>query len=282
MNFDHLKDWTGKSELMEDIAAAAPLAGLAATLDHAAAPWHKGEVPPLGHWLYFLPRAIQSEISEDGHPKRGGFLPPVPLPRRMWAGSRLIFEAPIIVGEQLQRRSTIKKVDHKTGRTGSLVFVTVAHELSNASGRLVYEEQDIVYKEDAPAGGEAPPSRPAPVESRQSDWSRTITPDPVLLFRYSALTFNAHRIHYDRPYSREVEGYPGLVVHGPLTATMLVDLYLRNNPGARVTSFSFRGQRPLFDINSFTLCGKKRAGGAELWAVGPDGQVAMTAELEAQ
>lgn len=282
MNFDNLKDWTGKSELTEDIAAAAPLAGLAATLDHAETPWRTGEVPPLGHWLYFLPRAIQREISEDGHPKRGGFLPPVPLPRRMWAGSRLTFEAPILIGEQLQRLSTIKKVDHKSGRTGSLVFVTVAHELTNASGRVLYEEQDIVYKEDAPAGGEAAPSRPAPVEFRESDWSRTITPDPVLLFRYSALTFNAHRIHYDRPYSSEVEGYPGLVVHGPLTATMLVDLYLRNNPGARVTSFSFRGLRPLFDINPFTLCGKKRAGGAELWAVGPDGQVAMTAELEAQ
>lgn len=281
MNFENLREWVGKSELLEDVAAAAPLAGLAATLDHVTTPWHTGEVPPLGHWLYFLPRATQSEIAEDGHPKRGGFLPPVPLPRRMWAGSRLNFEAPILIGEQLKRRSTILKVDHKTGRSGSLVFVTVAHELSNASGRVLYEEHDIVYKEDAPKGESAPP-KPAPTESRQADWSRTIIPDPVLLFRYSALTFNAHRIHYDRPYCSEVEGYPGLVVHGPLTATMLMDLFLRNNPGARVTSFSFRGQRPLFDINPFTLCGSARAGGAELWAVDSGGQVAMTAELEVQ
>lgn len=286
MNFDNLKEWVGKSELLEDIAAAAPLAGLAATLDHATTPWRSSEVPPLGHWLYFLPRAKQSEISEDGHPKRGGFLPPVPLPRRMWAGSRLTFKAPIRIGEPLQRRSTIIKVDYKNGRTGALVFVTVAHELTNAAGQLLYEEQDIVYKEEAPQGeaqkGEATPSKAAPAESRQADWNRTIIPDPVLLFRYSALTFNAHRIHYDRPYCSKVEGYPGLVVHGPLTATMLIDLFLRNNPGAVVTSFSFRGQRPLFDINPFTLCGKARDGGAELWAVDSDGQVAMTAELKAQ
>lgn len=283
MNLENLKEWVGKSEVLKDVASAAPLAGLAATLDHVESPWRSGEVPPLGHWLYFLPRAMQSEIAQDGHPKKGGFLPPVPLPRRMWAGSRLTFEAPISIGEPLQKRSTIIKVDHKTGRAGSLVFVTVAHELSNASGRVISEEQDIVYKEDAPPPtGETVAAKPASVELRQADWSRTVVPDPVLLFRYSALTFNAHRIHYDRPYSRDTEGYPGLVVHGPLTATMLVDLFLQNNPGARVTSFSFRGQRPLFDINPFTLCGKERPDGAELWAVDSDGQVAMTAELEAQ
>jgi 3-methylfumaryl-CoA hydratase len=279
VDYDSLKHWVGRTEQAEDIAVASPLARLAATLDHTEPPWHAGEVPPLGHWLYCLPRTQQRDMAEEGHAKRGGFIPPVPLPRRMWAGGRLTFHSPFRVGEQLKRISTITAVQPKTGRSGTLVFVTVQHELSTASGKGLTEVQDIVYRE-APAPGKAAAPPPASAPLGAADWVRAIHADPVMLFRYSALTFNAHRIHYDRGYCRE-EGYPGLVVHGPLTATLLMDLFLRHHPGARVTSFAFRGRRPLFDIHPFTVCGKGRTGGAALWALDHEGQVAMTAELEA-
>lgn len=280
MSLDHLKDWIGRSEEVADSATAAPLAGLAATLDHIDPPWPAGELPPLGHWLYFLPKAPQREIAEDGHPHRGGFLPPVPLPRRMWAGGQLEFLAPVRPGAALHRRSTIADVQPKSGRSGAMVFVKVLHEISVGpvgGGTLaVREVHDIVYRE-APRPGEAPPpSEPAP----DAVWRRPLTPDPVLLFRFSALTFNGHRIHYDRKYCEEVEGYPGLIVHGPLTATLLVDLFLRENPGARVTAFRFRARRPLFDIHPLTLCGAPAPGGATLWALDHEGKLAMTAELE--
>ena len=279
-SFESLKDWIGREEEHLDVAAAFPLAGLAATLDHLDPPWRAGELPPLGHWLYFLPKAAQRDISEDGHPKRGGFLPPVPLPRRMWAGSQLEFVAPIRLGEPLRRRSTIGDVQHKSGRSGEMVFVKVLHEVSTDAGLAIREVHDIVYRE-APKPGETPkneaPSEPAP----DAVWRRPMVPDPVLLFRYSAITFNGHRIHYDRTYCQEVEGYPGLIVHGPLTATLLMDLFLRENPGARVTGYRFRARRPLFDVNPFTLCGAPREGGASLWALDHTGQIAMSAELEA-
>ncbi len=281
MTFESLAAWIGRTEEQEDVAAAAPLAGLAATLDHDDPPWPAGEVPPLGHWLYFLPRAPQRAIAGDGHPRRGGFLPPVPLPRRMWAGGRLEFLAPIRTGEALRRRSTITGVEHKSGRSGDMVFVAVQHEIATAAGPVLRERHDIVYRE-APRPGDAPATPAAAEPPPAAVWRRPVTPDPVLLFRYSALTFNGHRIHYDRPYCAEAEGYPGLVVHGPLTATLLVDLFLRENPGARVTGFRFRARRPLFDVHPFTLCGAPRDGGAELWALDHEGQIAMTAGLDAE
>ncbi|HYG90702.1 MAG TPA: MaoC family dehydratase N-terminal domain-containing protein [Azospirillum sp.] len=279
MSFDELKNWIGRQDEHLDMATVAPLTGLAATLDHDVTPWRPGEVPPLGHWLYFLPQALQREIAEDGHPRRGGFLPPVPLPRRMWAGGALEFHTPIRVGEALRRRSTIAEVEHKAGRSGNLVFVKVVHEVMTERGLAVREVHDIVYRDAAKPGEAAPPGE-APKAS--ADWQRVVTGDPVLLFRFSALTFNGHRIHYDRKYCEEVEGYPGLIVHGPLMATLLMDLFLRNNPGARVTGFRFRARRPVFDIHPFTVCGAKRDGGAELWVLDHEGYVAMTAELEAE
>ncbi len=279
MTASDLAAWIGRTEETTDTVTAAPLAGLAATLDHAAAPWAVGAVPPLGHWLYFLPRALQRDISEDGHPHRGGFLPPVPLPRRMWAGGKLEFLAPLQVGDAVRRVSTIKDVTAKSGRSGDMVFVAVQHEIHGPSGLAIREIHDIVYRQAAKAG-ETPAV--ATEDAPQALWRRPITPDPVLLFRYSALTFNGHRIHYDRDYCRDVEGYPGLVFHGPLTATMLVDLFLRHNPGARVTGFSFRAKRPLFDIHPLTLCGTPRPGGASLWALDHQGVISMSAEIEAQ
>jgi 3-methylfumaryl-CoA hydratase len=273
---DHLRDWIGRTEQRDDTVSAAPLAGLIATLDRAddPAPAIGTALPPLAHWLYFLPQALQREIGADGHPKRGGFLPPVPLPRRMWAGGRLKFAHAIRVGEAVTRRSTVAKVDAKQGRSGALVFVTVAHEILNAQGVAVTEQHDIVYR-DNPDPGTA---TPVPPQARTEQFGRAIVPDPVLLFRYSALTFNGHRIHYDRKYVTEVEGYPGLIVHGPLIATLLVDLLRREMPGAVLTQFDFKAASPLFDIHPFTVCGKREADGSlALWARNHLGQLAMSA-----
>jgi 3-methylfumaryl-CoA hydratase len=279
VDIDHLKTWVGRSEDAFDVAHAAPLAGLAALLDHETPPWIPGEVPPLGHWLYFLPYARQSDIDADGHTKRGGFMPPVPLPRRMWAGNRIEFRSPIPLGAAMTRRSTIESVEAKSGASGEMVFVTVLHQISVDGALAITEHHDIVYRE-APKAGAAPP-KSAQADPPQSEWTRVITPDPVQLFRYSALTFNGHRIHYDRDYCRDVEGYPGLVVHGPYTATLLVDHFLRRNPGAPITSLNFRARAPLFDIAPFELCGRCTESGAALWARGADGQTAMTLEIVA-
>jgi 3-methylfumaryl-CoA hydratase len=273
-----LQAWVGRTEEAEDTATAAPVAGLAATLDHATPPWRVGEVPPLGHWLYFLPNAPQSELAEDGHPRRGGFLPPITLPRRMWAGGRLDFHAPIRIGAALHKRSTIQSVTPKTGASGEMVFVTVRHEVF-ADGQLcVTEEQDIVYR------AKAPPARPSdsPQASGPAGAARTVTPDPVRLFRYSALTFNAHRIHYDRDYCVREEGYPGLVVQGPLTATLLMDAWLRQNPGGGVTRFVFRALRPLFEGAPISLMVDPREGGASLQAWDANGEIAVEAKIDAR
>ncbi len=275
-----LRDWTGRSESRRDTLTAAPLAGLSATLDRVDDPEpHLGTpLPPLAHWLYFLPRAPQREIGVDGHPNRGGFLPPVPLPRRMWAGGRLELHHDLRVGDEVERRSTITKVDAKEGRSGALVFVTVRHEISNAQGVALTEEHDIVYRGNPQVG--AVPPVPA-MAATDEDFKREIVPDPVLLFRYSALTFNGHRIHYDRPYVTEVEGYPGLIVHGPLIATLLVDLVRRELPDARLRGFAFKAASPLFDTHPLALCGKRDADGhVSLWARNHRGHLAMHARAE--
>jgi 3-methylfumaryl-CoA hydratase len=278
--FDPLRAAIGRSERRTDTLTAAPLAGLAATLDRVGEPEPlPGSVlPPLAHWLYFLPQAPAHEIGADGHPRRGGFLPPVPLPRRMWAGGRLEFHRDLRVGDEVERRSTIARVDAKQGRSGALVFVTVRHEIGDAEGIALSEEHDIVYREEPGAGSTSPAPAPAPAGE---DFHRVIVPDPVLLFRYSALTFNGHRIHYDRSYVTEVEGYPGLVVHGPLVATLLVDLLRRELPDARLRRFAFKAASPLFDIHPFTLCGKREGEGhVALWARNHEGELAMQARAD--
>ena len=214
-----LQEWVGRTETRSDQVTAAPMAALSATLDRDDALPKPGDaLPPLWHWLYFLPVHQQSELGPDGHAKLGGFLPPVPLPRRMWAGTRVEFHHPLRVGDSITRESRIVNVEHKQGRTGSLVFVLVRHEIRNAAGVALTDEHDIVYRDSPRPGDPAPP--PAPAAPADPTWERTVHPDDVLLFRYSALTFNGHRIHYDRRYVTEVEGYPGLVVHGPLQATL--------------------------------------------------------------
>jgi 3-methylfumaryl-CoA hydratase len=278
----HLREWIGRTETRTDEVTAAPIAALAATLDRADPPPTAGTpVPPLWHWLFFTPLAPQSEIGPDGHAKRGGFLPPVPLPRRMWAGGRLQFNAPLQVGDTITRESRIDDVTIKEGRSGALVFVNVHHAIRNARGVALTEEHDIVYRDnprpDAPV--------PAPqVASQDEDFAREIAPDPVLLFRYSALTFNGHRIHYDRTYATEVEGYPGLIVHGPLIATLLADLARREMPHAVMRRFFFKAVRPLFDIHRFSVCGRRERGveakQLALWARDHEGFLAMQATAE--
>ena len=281
----HLRSWMGKSETTSDQITPTSVRGMSATLDRDdAAPVAGTTLPLLWHWLYFLPQARQSELGADGHPTRGGFLPPVPLPRRMWAGGRLQWETanPMRVGETVERVSTIRSVTHKAGRSGELLFVLVEHRYSNANGLALTEEHDIVYRAAAEPGAPEPTPQTPPLAG-QASWSRRIVPDDVLLFRYSALTFNGHRIHYDRQYVTEVEGYPGLIVHGPLIATLLLDLLRRNMPTAEVRRFSFKAVRPTFDLNAFQVFGKVSDDGrtVELWAQDHDGWLTMqgTAEL---
>ncbi|RZI42348.1 acyl-CoA dehydrogenase [Herbaspirillum sp. HC18] len=277
MDMPYLREWLGRTESRNDEVTRTPVAALSATLDRDDAPPQTGDaIAPLWHWLYFLPVHRQSELGPDGHAARGGFLPPVPLPRRMWAGGRLQFHHPMRVGDLITRESRIADISHKEGRTGPLVFVLVKHEIGNADGIAITEEHDIVYRDNPK------PDDPVvkPVAARgDHDWQREIRPDDVLLFRYSALTFNGHRIHYDRRYVTEVEGYPGLIVHGPLIATLLMDLLRRNLPQAQVTKFSFRAVKPLFDIAPFTVCGKVEDGGKSvlLWAKDANGALCMDA-----
>lgn len=275
MDLDDLKQWTGRTETLQDHITLAPLQALAATLDRDDPPPGPGdEVAPCWQWLYFLPLHPLRAISTDGHPKRGGFLPPVPLPRRMWAGSRMALRHALRAGSAVTRTSRIADVSAKQGRTGPLVFVRVHHEISDAQGVAITEEQDIVYRE-MPQAGETPPAAPAARTDEQ--FSRRIAPDPVLLFRYSALTFNGHRIHYDRPYAMGEEAYPGLVVHGPLIATLLIEQLRRAYPAVQVRAFEFKAVSPLFDTAPFEVCGRLDGDVASLWARGPQGQLAMQA-----
>ena len=255
-----------------DIAAARHAHLLAALLDHDAPPWRPGELPPLAHWLLFPPDTRQSGIGRDGHPIREDH----GLPRRMWAGSRVRFAAPIMLGSEVVRETSQIAITDKQGRSGRMRFVTLRHLLSVDGAVCCEEEQDIVYRE--PGGNGAPP--PPDMLSATPPIARTVTADPVQLFRYSALTFNAHRIHYDMPYTRDVEGYPGLVVHGPFIATLLMDHFLRQDPAAQVTNFSFRAQRPIFAGEPFTLGLSPDDKGGELLAIDQAGGVAMQARVE--
>ena len=273
---EDLKQWIGRSETLRDTITAAPVRGLNATLDHPAIAVENGTpLLPLWHWLYFLPQHRQSEIGPDGHAKRGGFLPPVPLPRRMWAGSQFEFRSPVRIGDAVERTSTIADVTTKEGRTGKLVFVKVRHEVrcNGAAEPAIVEFHDIVYRGAKKPGDVEPPPSPA----EPGEWQRQIVPDDVLLFRYSALTFNGHRIHYDRQYVTEVEGYPGLIVHGPLIATLLMDLVRRNAPDAQVAAFRFKAVRPTFDLHPFKVHGRRDGNTVKLWAQDDEGWLTMDA-----
>ncbi|WP_319529639.1 acyl-CoA dehydrogenase [uncultured Cohaesibacter sp.] len=277
MDVTYLEQWIGKTEIREELIAAFPSNALAATLDRSDPDYTTGSpLPPLWHWLHFLPVFKLADAGYDGHAALGGFLPPVPLPRRMWAGSRLTFVSPMPIGSHLRKVSTIKSVKAKSGRSGQLVFVNVGHQVFEGDRLGIDEEHDIVYREEATKGASLPTPVAAPTES---NFFREIDPNPVLLFRYSALTFNGHRIHYDHPFCIGSEAYQGLVVHGPLIATLLLDLLRREQPDVRISAFEFRAISTIFDTEPFWLHGEPAADGKtyHLWARRSDGALAMDA-----
>jgi 3-methylfumaryl-CoA hydratase len=276
IDLDHLRTWIGKSRSDNDLISARQARLMAATVDYIGAERIRdGEpLPPLWHWTYFLEGLPAGELGRDGHPARGGFLPPVPLANRMWAGGRVSFLAPLRIGSTVRKDSSIHKVDHKRGRSGDLVFVTVLHELKSSQGELlVREEQDLVFKDATPPGR----SGGVPAAAPPAKFTKTYTPTSTTLFRYSALTFNGHRIHYDADYCREVEGYRNLVIHGPLNATMLAG-FAEEASGERLREFSYRGLAPALLGVSITLRADPGDGRAALNATLDDNTICMQAE----
>jgi len=276
MSTDRLvyRDWIGGSERVEDAMASEQVQRLAATLDVVDMDFSAGvALPPLWHWVYFLSAARHSNLGSDGHPARGGFLPPIELPRRMFAGSEVEFHSPLTIGTHAVRSSEVIKVDEKQGRSGPLCFVSVQHRITQHDRPCISETQQIVYRDGSIRpelyAGSGPPPRAA------NDWTAELTPDPVLLFRFSALTFNAHRIHYDQSYATGAEHYPGLVVHAPLTALLLAEL-MRNNTRARVRRLEFRALAPLIAGQTIFFTGQiQQDASIELEAIRSDGRCAM-------
>ena len=279
MKTENLQEWIGKTEERNDLLNAFPANAMAATLNHEHLNYSENKnLPPLWHWLYFLPIFRLSEAGYDGHAALGDFLPPVQLPRRMWAGSRIEFLSPLKVGNEYKKKSKIIDVTAKSGRSGDLVFVTVSHEVSNGSKVCINEEHDIVYREKATSSSVSAKLIEAP---KEFDFSIDINPDPVLLFRYSALTFNGHRIHYDHPFCIGTEGYDGLIVHGPLLATLLLDGLANHKPDAVVLNFEFRAMAPVFDNMKFQVKGREQElGQYALWIEREDGSMAMDAKAK--
>ncbi|WP_185723436.1 FAS1-like dehydratase domain-containing protein [Burkholderia cepacia] len=263
-------------QVATDLISAERAFAFAATLDHPIVPAAGDTLLPAWHWLYFWSIAQHAELGQDGHPRKGGFLPDLGLPRRMWAGGRLAFERPLTIGTNATRTSRVLSIERKEGRSGTLGFVTVEHVIESAGEVAIREEHDIVYRGPAAPGAAAPPPKAAPDDAQ---WQRDITPDEIMLFRYSALTFNGHRIHYDRTYVRDVEGYPDLVVHGPLISTLLLDLVTRSLPDATVVEYAYRAVRPTFLGNTFSVCGRLADDGKtiDLWAKDHDGWLTMSA-----
>ena len=273
----HLRGWIGRQTQTDDILSSRHARLMAATLGLPQEPLVDGEpLPPLWHWLYFLEGLPPAELGRDGHPTRGGFLPPVPLANRMWAGGELAFAEPLPLGATVRRRSRIQSVEHKQGRSGDLVFVTVLHEILHQDRVALTETHDIVYKDPSPPALSAPssPAMPQPVHSQR------FMPDSTMLFRYSALTFNGHRIHYDADYCRDVEGYAGLVIHGPLNATVLAGL-ARQVAGRPLRRFRYRGLQPSLLGQALTLhAAATGASSVQVWVERADGATSMRAEAE--
>ena len=272
-DIDVLRTWVGRTRSTTDTVSATACRRLADTIGHTGSLSNGDRLPPLWHFITHLESVPLDQLGPDGHPTRGGFLPPVLLPRRMWAGGRLTFTGDILVGDEVVKTSTVDSVEMKTGRSGELCFVAVSHELSVDGEVRIREEQDLVYKDDPAPGAVSPEPKRAP---ESFDFERSIEPTETMLFRYSALTFNAHRIHYDLNYAQTVEEYPGLVFHGPLTATLLADLAVAET-GQQLASFAFRGQAPLFASAPFRIAGTREGDEVSLWATTPSGGVAMSA-----
>ena len=272
LDLDHLRQWIGRSTQASDIVTAQLVKGLRATLFMEIGDPRPGDAAPWTvHWCLAQPVFPMSALSQDGHPTRGGFLPPVPLPRRMWAGGELEFFDAMRVGDEVTRTSRIADVTMKTGSAGVLCFVSVDHLVTTPRGTALRERQDIVYRDMSTSSAPAKPAAPPPVATHRESHMA----DPVLLFRYSALTFNGHRIHYDRDYVTKVEGYPGLVFHGPLQAAFIVELAARLHGGAPPKKFSYRGLQPLFEGSEFSVNADNTDDGMELWTANSAGQPTM-------
>jgi 3-methylfumaryl-CoA hydratase len=282
VDIGHLRKWIGSEERKTDIITPSLVERFQATLGASAA--SAGGAAPLAiHWCLAPPAVPSGELGPDGHPARGGFLPPVPLPRRMWAGGRLEFHQPLDIGAEVTRVSRIADVSHKTGRSGELVFVTVEHSIECGGGIAIAERQDIVYRAMEEAARPVPRIDPAAREetrpARPADHTEKVDATTTLLFRYSALTFNGHRIHYDLDYARDVEGYLGLVVHGPLQATLMLHMAARLNGGRQVREFSYRGVSPLFHGAAFTVNASRGGEGQDLWCADSEGRTTMTGSI---
>jgi len=276
IDLEHLNQWVGKEHvtLTETLDLRAST-GLAAMLNRTSGPRAGDALPPLWQWLYFNPNPKQSELGTDGHPTRGAFLPPVPLQRRMWASGDMSFHAPLLLGETVEKQSRVSSVKLKQGASGPLVFVEVTHEYFVAKELRISEVQTLVYR-NKPVG--AQPQNSTETDAPSGTWNKTIQADSILLFRYSALTSNTHRIHYDHDYTVNHEGYPGLLVQAPLTATLLVQLLCEHLPGQRIAEFRFRAVQALIAGHAFTIHGKLESGDtAALWVLDADGQLAMNA-----
>jgi 3-methylfumaryl-CoA hydratase len=279
---EDLKQHVGRRAVATDVVTPGPANLLRLAFGRPEPDLRPGDpLPPGWLGLYFLPKFRQDELRPDGSPLDGGVVPPMPLPRRMFAGERLRFHQPLRIGEELRRETELADLAMKSGGTGTLVFATVIHRVYGSGGLALEEERRTVFREEIKAGerNQAPRREDAPVDV---PWRRRVVPDPILLFRFSALTFNSHRIHYDRAWAMDVEGYPGLVVHGPLTSTLLIDFARDHNPGRAFRTYTTQARAPLFDTAPFELRGRPSAdgGGAELWAVTPGGTVAMSAQVE--
>jgi len=279
-NIEDLKSHVGRTQAAADVLHPGPANLLRLALGRPEPEFREGDaLPPAWLVLYFLPRFATGELRPDGTPRDTGVIPVMPLPRRMFAGERVRLHRPLRVGATVRRETALADISMKSGGTGTLVFATVNSRVLDGEGVAIEEERRTVFREEVKAGeaNQAPRREPAPTDV---PWRRRVTPDPVLLFRFSALTFNSHRIHYDRSWAIDAEGYPGLVVHGPLTTTLLVDFARDQNPGRRITAYTTQARAPLFDNAPFELRGRPSARGCELWAVTPEGTVAMSADVE--
>ncbi len=271
-----LLEWINKTTEAEDTIRLQPANFMEATLNRPPKLKEGDNLPPLWHWVYFLEAKPESDLGRDAHPKKGDFLPPIQLPRRMWAGGRFTFYNDLVIGEKAKKITTIKKIVEKEGSAGPLCFITLEHKIYSKDEISIIEEQDLVYLQDQ-QGSKSLPLAQNNVE--KADFSQEIHPSAILLFRYSALTFNGHRIHYDLDYAKNVEGYDGLVFHGPLTATLLLDLALKERKQP-IKKYSFRGIAPLSNLDCFWIEGKSEDNAAILWARRKDGVVAMKAKAD--
>ena len=280
--FDQLQSWVGRREVLVDYVTIPAVHRLAATLDRDDPLPRIGDPLPAGWHSILFPRIVrQAEVGADGHPQRGDFLPPVPLPRRMFAGRRTWFHAPLRVGDEASKDARIHAINVKDGRSGVMVFVTVRAEISTTRGVAIVEEQDIVYRGEPPAGAAPTPSEPRRAPAPAAAWSAQVVADEVRLFRYSALTFNGHRIHYDKPYAIGMEHYPMLVMNGGLTTLFLYEL-IRANASRRLTMLASRNVQALFVNQVVRLGGSPAAdgGAAHVFAAAPDGAIAVDARAE--